>query len=70
MHVDQYFQYFDYELFVKQTIIQRYLDKMEKFTVFKPNIIFFFQIRTDQYIQYLRQLRLNNACTDEEQKIP
>lgn len=42
MHVDQYFQYFDYELFVKQTIIQRYLDKMEKFTVFKPNIIFFF----------------------------
>lgn len=47
MHVDQYFQYFDYELFVKQTIIQRYLDKMEKFTVFKPNIIFFFQIITD-----------------------
>lgn len=41
MHVDQYFQYFDYELFVKQTIIERYLDKMEKFTVFKPNIIFF-----------------------------
>lgn len=42
MHVDQYFQYFDYELFVKQTIIQKYLDKMEKFTVFKPNITFFF----------------------------